>query len=118
MLGYVNELRREVYGTDEYDMVLDDTLLELAKIRAKEISINYSHATDTLTNASENIGGGNESIKAAFIGWRNSTGHYNNMIKQTAKYFAYASYCKDPTKTLNRYVVQLFWTESQKECYW
>jgi hypothetical protein len=54
MLGYVNDLREEVYGTTKYNLVIDETLIELAKIRAKELSKNYAHG-GTFTNASENI---------------------------------------------------------------
>ena len=114
MLGMVNDLRREVYGTNEYDLVLDLTLLELAKIRAKEICYYYSHDTDTFTNRSaENIAGAGYSIKRGFNAWKNSEGHYNNMINKDLKYFAYAAYCKydDPTYACS---VQLFWSESAR----
>lgn len=116
MLGYVNELRREVLG-EGYDLALDTKLIELANIRAKEIVTNFSHFGGTYTNAGENITNGSPTIKAQFEGWKNSSGHYNNMIKENYKYFAYASYLPDITSATNNYGVQLFWSEMQKEAY-
>ena len=119
MLGMVNDLRREVYGTNEYDLVLDLTLLELAKIRAKEICYYYSHDTDTFTNRSaENIAGGADNIYGIFTAWKISDGHYRNMIDIDLKYFAYAAYNiddgRDPTYARG---VQLFWTHEAREAY-
>ena len=111
MLSYVNELRRTVYGTNEYDMVCDDTLIELANIRAKEIVSHFSHVGDgvTYTGAGENIIKGYSSVKRHFTEWSNSSGHYQNMIDKDYKYFGYAFY--RPYGDTGLYGVQLFWTD-------
>lgn len=116
MLGYVNELRREVLG-EGYDLVLDTKLIELANIRAKEIVSNFSHGGGTFTNAGENITNGGSTVKAQFERWKASQGHYENMIRENYKYFAYASYTPNIQDNANTYGVQLFWTEMQKEAY-
>ena len=118
MLSYVNELRREVLG-EGYDLVLDTTLMGLAETRAKEISINYSHGGGTYTNAGENIanpGNTGNIIKKTFDAWKNSSGHYANMIHKDYKYFAYALYSANFTD-MNYYGVQLFWSENAKQAY-
>lgn len=99
-------------------MVLDTTLLELAKIRAKEICDYYSHDTDTFTNRSaENIAGGADNLDRIFSAWKDSEGHYRNMINKDLKYFAYAAYNKDERKPSYSKGVQLFWTESARRAY-
>ena len=90
MLGYVNELRESVYGTDEYNLQLDSYMLEIAKVRAEQISVNYSHA-GSVTNG-ENICSGTPDIYSQFMQWYNSPGHYQNMIRKEYKYFGYAMY--------------------------
>lgn len=113
MLGYVNELRRSVYGSNRYDLVIDTTLLELAKIRAKEIAVNYAHG-GTYTNARENITGTGFSISEHYDAWLNSKGHYNTMVDKSQVYFAYATY-KDEGSF---YGVQLFWSSSTRREYY
>lgn len=108
MLGYVNDLRAEVYGTHDYDLVLDDTLLEWAQERAVAITINYSHSGRPLS-CGENICSGGLGIYDHFIRWKNSEGHYANMIRKDYKYFGYAL-CNATPNTIyaNPYGVQLF----------
>ena len=76
MLGYVNDLRESVLGTSEYNLVLDEGLINYAKMRAKEISTDFSHAG----KYSENITSAGSNIYAQFMAWKNSPGHYQNMI--------------------------------------
>lgn len=114
MLGYVNELRREVLG-EGYDLELDTKLIELSNIRAKEISINYSHFGGTYTNAGENIVDGGATIKKQFESWKDSPGHYANMVHENYKYFAYASYVPDFEERSIMFGVQLFWSENSKQ---
>ena len=118
MLGYVNSLRESIYGTSDYNLELNSTLIELAKIRAKEISISYGHG-GTYTNAGENINRNDGvNIYDHFVGWRNSTGHYNNMIDKTYKYFGYALYKSTNYYSMAEiYGVQLFWSENHKLIY-
>ena len=119
MLGYVNNLRAEVYGTHDYDLVLDDELMRLVGIRAKEISTHYSHGGGTYTNANENIANGYLSIYDQFLGWKNSAGHYANMIDKTHKYFGYAAYNKTAgTEYAKMFAVQLFWSKNAKDLYY
>ena len=106
MLGYVNELREEVFGTDAYNLVLNEEILELALIRAEEISINYAHG-GTYTGCSENIVNGGVNIYDQFLSWKNSSGHYNTMIQSSHTDFAYAVY--QPATGTYLYGVQLFW---------
>lgn len=107
MLGYVNQLRREVLG-EGYDLVLDNRLIELSVIRSKEIVTNFSHYGGTFTNAGENILKGSPTIKSQFNDWKNSSGHYANMLQKEYKSFGYASFV-DFTKYSGAYGVQLFW---------
>lgn len=108
MLGYVNDLRAEVYGTHDYDLVLDETLIEWSKTRAKAITKDFSHNGKPFS-CGENIVGGGESIYAQFKSWKNSSGHYNNMINKDYKYFGYAFYnATQGTAYANMYGVQLF----------
>lgn len=118
MLKYVNDLRAEIYGTQDYDLVLDAELLRLSKIRAKEISTNFSHWGGTYTNAGENIIAVGYSIYDQFRGWKNSEGHYQNMIDKSYKYFGYAIYDDgEGTGYIAAYGVQLFWSQNAKDIY-
>lgn len=112
MLGYVNELRASV-GVSALE--LDTTLIELAKIRAKEASVNFSHYIGaTYTNASENLHHGKYNIYDQYVSWYNSSGHYQNMISSNHVYFGYAMYRTD---TGAPYGAQLFWSASDRLIY-
>lgn len=89
MLGYVNDLRAEVYGTHDYDLTIDETLIEWSKIRSEAIVEDFSHNGAPLI-CGENIASGGYGIYDQFVGWKNSSGHYANMIKKEYKYFGYA----------------------------
>lgn len=118
MLGYVNDLRMAKYGDSDYLLTIDNTLLELAKIRAKEISENFSHFTGTYTNAAENITAQGSTLLGHFEGWKNSDeGHYENMLYPTHKYFAYALYNGDLRLNSGVYGVQLFWSKDDRGIY-
>ncbi len=88
MLGYVNDLRREVLG-EGYDLVLDSNLVTLASNRAVEISTDFRHVG---LPCGENIAMTAPSISAMFDGWKNSPGHYANMVGAGYKYFGFAMY--------------------------
>ncbi len=115
MLGYVNDLRAEVYGSHKYDMQVNEHLMGIANIRAKELVTNYSHNTTTEKyGAGENISHDNLAtpIKTLFNNWKNSPGHYANMIDTNYEYFAYAAYLDGDGywySTGSSYGVQLFW---------
>ena len=117
MLGYINDLRASVYGTHAYDLKLDATLISLAKMRSKEISKNYSHYSSTNTYAGENIDNGGPNIYDHFLHWKNSSGHYANMINKDYTMFGYALYKVENRETQVVYGVQLFWTPEGKELY-
>ena len=86
MLKYVNDLRAEVYGTHAYDMVLDDWCQSVAEERAVQLTTNYSHSGSQTPG--ENITS-NLSIYEQFIAWKNSLGHYENMVNRTYTRFGY-----------------------------
>ena len=115
MLGYVNDLRAEVYGSHDYDMVVNEYLMGIAEIRAKEIVTNYSHNTETPKyGAYENIASTNAAtpLKSMFEAWKNSSGHYQNMIDSRKEYFAFAMLIiegGDWYSFGDAYGVQLFW---------
>ena len=98
-----------------------DVLYEICKVRAKDIVKEFSHdkkettAKNVLKSSfgftqwdlsgeidgkgygihiisGENIYGGSTSPKAAMTGWKNSSGHYHNMIHSDYRYGAIASY--------------------------
>ena len=108
MLNYVNNLRAEVYGTHDYDLVLDATLLEWSKTRAKAIIEHYSHDGAPFS-CGENICNSGCGIYDQFKGWKNSPEHYTNMINKDYKYFGYA-FCNAGagTSLVDMYGVQLF----------
>jgi hypothetical protein len=118
MMGYVNDLREEVYGTDQYNVVIDETLIELAKIRAKELSKNYAHG-GTFTNAKENICC-QQGIYLHYQEWYNSSGHKKTMLNKNMVYFGYATYA-DFSQGYNVeprfYGVQLFWDDESRDLY-
>ena len=115
---YVNPLRKEVYGTDEYAMTIDSTLMELAKIRAIEIVTDYNH--NAWFNAGENITHAACTIKGDFEMWNDSQKHRENMLNREYKYFGYARYYTngDGHTTLSDvFAVQLFWSQYGKDNY-
>lgn len=115
MLGYVNDLREDVYGTNVWNLKLDAKLVELAQIRAKEIAKYFAHSGGSYTNASENIHRGNVTISQHFNGWKNSSGHYSNMTYNGHEYFGYARY-EDSNGTV--FAVQLFWSSGDRDTYY
>ena len=90
MLGYVNALREEVHGTDEYNLVLDERLIASAKAAAKEISTNgFVH-----TRSNENIAKGHVTMLQQFNAWKNSPAHYENMINADENSVGYCGYTR------------------------
>lgn len=97
VVGYVNTYRKEV---DAPDIVLDDKLSLAATIRAVEIAysgkFDASHKRPNGTScftvlsdlkinfsiAGENIAEGYSNAKNVSLGWKDSEGHYKNMISK------------------------------------
>lgn len=105
MLGYVNQLRYEVYGTHDYDLQLGTgEWVNMVQFIAEELSKNYQHSG----LPSENIAYGCTNVKDFFECWKNSSGHYANMINKNYKYIVFASYSPYETGPCGRYGVQLF----------
>ena len=95
MLGYVNSLRESVYGTDEYNLVLDELCVNHALLRAEQISNYFEHYNTDPYNcqaSGENILGGTPSVYSQYLQWYNSPGHYNNMISKEFTNFGYGAY--------------------------
>ena len=89
MLGYVNDLRESVLGTSEYNLVLDNGLINKAKNAAKAISTDYAH-----TSSNENISMSGSNIYEQFIGWKNSPGHYASMVNADENSVGYCGYTR------------------------
>lgn len=89
MLGYVNDLRAEVYGTHAYDLKLDSWHQSLAENRAVQLASDYSHSGSQ--SFGENIVC-RLSLYEQFIAWKNSSGHYDAMIDKGFEYFGYGYY--------------------------
>lgn len=92
MLGYVNELRESVYGTSEYNLIIDEDMVAKAEIRAEEIGICFSHGGTFTGAVAENITNGGVNIYDHFISWKESPGHYNAMINPDYLLFGYGTY--------------------------
>ncbi len=88
MLGYVNELRREVLG-EGYDLVLSNTLIEKTKVRSVEIITDFSHK-NVPVGCRENIAHYRPSLEDMFLGWKSSPGHYAAMVDESMISFGFA----------------------------
>lgn len=85
VLKYTNQIRKEV-GAEP--LVMDQELLQAAMQRAAETTVLFSHTrpdgTDCFTASDkmfgENIAMGYPSAKSVSEGWKQSPGHYRNMI--------------------------------------
>ncbi len=87
----INEERVKA-GLNEFE--IDDTLMKMAAIRAKEISVNYAHARAdgselrtifeefgyNYCSAAENIFASPSTASRAVGGWMNSSGHKANIL--------------------------------------
>ena len=90
MLGYVNSLRESVLGTSEYNLVLDNGLINSAKNAAKTISTNGG----VHTSPNENITNNGHTIYAHFQAWKNSPAHYANMVNADENSVGYCGYTR------------------------
>ena len=86
MLGYVNDLRAEVFGTHAYDLVLDDYAQSLAENRAVQLVTDYSHSG---SNSSGECIVSQLSLYEQFIALKNSSTHYAVMTRKDYQYFGY-----------------------------
>lgn len=80
-------------------LTLDSSLIEAAKVRAREISNSFSHTRPNGSScftvlselgisygtAGENIAAGYSSSQSVMEGWRSSSGHYQNIISSKFK---------------------------------
>lgn len=91
MLELVNE-ERTANGVDP--LVMDVTMLEHAMIRAAEIALYFSHTRPDGSDCTdgcdmvfyhENIAAGYSTPQYAFTAWKNSSGHYKNIMNSTLK---------------------------------
>lgn len=103
-LGYVNDLREEVFGTDEYNLQLDSVLIEWANARAYGLVFDFSH-NGIPDGCKENITTEGDTIYGNFNAWLNSPGHYAQMVFQKHRYFGYGMYTDSNGGV---YAVQLF----------
>lgn len=99
-----NEERRK-HGRSE--LVVSDELMEIADIRAEEISEKYSHTREDGTQVEalieeegynysyvgENISGGHASPEAAVNSWMNSSGHRSNILNKNYGQIGVGFYC-------------------------
>ena len=93
----------------------DESLMTSCDVRAKELPIKLSHTrpddtswstaiTTTYSDAGENIASGYASAEAVMVGWMNSLGHRNNILKKNYTHIGVGYYKQGGTS----YWVQLF----------
>lgn len=91
VLTLVNELRASL-GIQQ--LVMDDTLMEYAMLRASELAMYFSHTRPNGSSCfdgcsmvyGENIAYGaytRSSAQEAYTAWYNSQGHYENMVRDS-----------------------------------
>lgn len=120
VLRLVNEIRAEVGAAP---LTLDTTLCKAATMRAVEM--NYSHTFSHMRPdgrscfsvlgvygisygaAGENIAAGYQTPQKVVEGWKNSEGHYKNMINSSYKKLG-VGLSKEETGEYKNYWVQLF----------
>ena len=101
VLAYTNAYRSEA-GAGSLQM--DRDLMEIAMNRAAECALYYSHTRPNgekcysisdlwdSTGAGENIAAGQETAEEVSMGWKNSSGHYANMINSNFKSIGVGSF--------------------------
>lgn len=95
LLRLVNQARSAV-GTQ--NLVWDDSLEELAKVRAQEASVKFSHERPDGTHIAdthmcgENLAGNARSVSEVFSLWMGSSGHRSNIEDPMYTRFAAACY--------------------------
>lgn len=123
MLKYVNEYRAE---TGAEPLTIDRDLSIAATIRAIEIAYSgkFSHERPNMTGndtcftvlsdlnisrmaMGENIAYGNSTVKATAVQWRNSSGHYANMINPGYKRIGIGIF-PEPASKYQYHWVQIF----------
>ncbi len=108
VIDLVNE-ERKAHGLSE--LTQDDTLTEIAEIRAEEISEKFSHMRPNgekcfslftekgVVNVyrAENIASKQKSAEEVMTSWMNSDGHKNNILNDNFKYIGVGCYEKNGT---------------------
>lgn len=92
LLDMVNEMRAEG-GMDPVKWVPNDAAEEYTLLRAYETTTYWSHdranGSDGLSNG-EDIAKGTSSVESAFDAWKNSSGHYKSLMRDTNVYMCAA----------------------------
>ena len=93
MLGYINQLRYEAYGSHDYDLRIDYDLLPYAQESAFEIVQNgYSAGVpDRCVGYQYSMMGINDYIQNLFGVFRRGTASYETMIDPNIRYLSYAA---------------------------
>ncbi len=119
MLALINAERKKL-GYESLELTVDSQLMQLADVRAEEISTKFDHSGSDVCGAAENIAVGtsdsvyNDAITFFFDNFYASTnGYKENMLAEDAKYFG----CDIYWDGASLYCVQLFWTEADKSSY-
>ena len=95
VIRLVNEERE---SQDLKPLDVDDNLMALAQIRAKELSEKFSHERPDGTHAAqafcggENIAGNFSSPSAVMETWMGSEGHRNNILRERFRYIGVGCY--------------------------
>lgn len=89
---------------------LDPNLSAYAQVRASEIAIQFNHqrlSGEGIGNFGENNAGGSATGEGAVGQWRNSKGHYANMVNASYETIGIGA-VYDPNSTYKYYWVQIF----------
>ena len=122
MLRLVNEFREE-NGKTRLELIPEREIQDYTNLRAEEISRVFSHTRPDGSSAldysvlrgfyavGENIYAGPKTVYDAMEGWKNSSGHRNNMLNDNYTHMYYGYYHNDNSE-YGDYHVQLFGTSS------
>lgn len=122
MLRLVNEFREE-NGKARLELIPEREIQDYTNLRAEEISRVFSHTRPDGSSAlsysglrgfyavGENIYAGSKTVYDAMEGWKNSSGHRNNMLNDNYTHMYYGYYHNDNSE-YGDYHVQLFGTSS------
>lgn len=111
MLKYINEYRSGVVYWCDPNLVLDPTLMELAKIRVLELSKGIGCGEGVYTMADERNCSTGRGLKSDLENWK------LYLRADGYKYMGYATYCIATDGKVTNYSVLLLWTPEQREIY-